>query len=98
MNYNLWAEWSNMADEECTKDGQEILKAFNDVSSGLLILSDYNYIFNILNNNDLEKEYYWKLQTEVGDFTDLCCKFEILRNILVGGSIDWNEVKRSLEK
>ena len=41
MNNLLWAEWSNV-DEENVDEVKHILKAFDNVINGLLILEDYD--------------------------------------------------------
>ena len=61
MNNLLWAEWSNV-EEDNVEEVKHILKAFNDVINGLLVLEDHNYIFNNLNTSELEKNYYFDVR------------------------------------
>lgn len=96
MNNLLWAEWSNV-DEENAEEVKSILKAFDGVINGLILLEDHNYIFNNLNSSPWERNYYYNIHEKYGDLIELSGEFEKLRNVLVGGVLDWNEIKRSLE-
>ena len=96
MNNLLWAEWSNV-DEENAENVKFILEAFEGVISGLLLLEDCNYIFNNLNSSSIEKNYYYNVHEKYNDFISLSEEFEKLRSVLFGGSLDWDEIKRSLE-
>lgn len=96
MNNLLWAEWSNV-DEDNKQDVKNILNAFNDVINGLMVLEDSDWIFNNLNSSPSEKNYYYNIHEKYNDFISLAEEFEQLRSILVGGVLDWNEIKRSLE-
>ena len=96
MNNLLWAEWSNV-DEKNAKNIKFILEAFEGVISGLMVLEDHNYLFNNLNSSPSEKNYYHNIYEKYGDFIELSAEFEKLRSVLFGSSLDWNEIKRSLE-
>lgn len=96
MNNLLWAEWSNV-DDENAENIKLILEAFDGVINGLIILEDHNYIFNTLNSSQSERNYYFNLHGELeDDFVGLSKEFEKLRSVLFGGVLDWNEIKRSL--
>lgn len=95
MNNLLWAEWSNV-DEDNVEEVKHILKAFNDVINGLLVLEDHNYIFNNLNSSPSEKNYYFDVRGTDDGFAGLADEFEKLRSVLFGGVLDWDEIKRSL--
>lgn len=96
MNNLLWAEWSNV-DEENAENIKFILEAFEGVISGLMVLDDYNYLFNNLNSSPSEKNYYHNVHEKYNDFIGLSEEFEKLRSVLFGGILDWDEIKRSLE-
>ncbi len=96
MNNLLWAEWSNV-DEDNAENIKFILEAFEGVISGLMVLEDYNYLFNNLNSSPSERNYYHNIHEKCGDLIELSAEFEKLRSVLFGGSLDWNEIKRSLE-
>lgn len=96
MNHLLWAEWSNV-DEENAENIKFILEAFEGVISGLILLEDHNYLFNNLNSSSSEKNYYYNIHEKYGDLIELSEEFEKLRSVLFGGSLDWDEIKRSLE-
>lgn len=97
MNNLLWAEWSNV-DEDNVEEVKHILKAFEDVINGLLTLEDSDWIFNNLNSSESEKDCYFNFHGQLDDgFVGLSEKFEKLRSVLIGGVLDWNEIKRSLE-
>lgn len=92
MNNLLWAEWSNV-DEDNVDEVKHILKAFEDVINGLKLLEDHNYIFNNLNSSPWEKNYYFDVR---GTDDGLSEEIEKLRSVLLGGVLDWDEIKRSL--
>ncbi len=96
MNNLLWAEWSNV-DEENAEEVKHILTAFDDVINGLSTLDDSDWIFNNLNSSPSERNYYFDVRGTDDGFVSLSEKFEKLRSVLFGGVIDWNEIKRSLE-
>lgn len=95
MNNLLWAEWSNV-DEDNVEEVKHILKAFDDVINGLLVLEDSNWIFNNLNSSDAEKDYYFDVRGTNNGFVELSEKIEKLRSVLFGGVLDWDEIKKSL--
>ena len=96
MNNLLWAEWSNV-DDENIENIKLILKSFNDVINGLILLEDNNYIFNSLNSSKCGKNCYFDLYAGLdGGFVGLSEEFEKLRSVLFGGVFDWNEIKKSL--
>lgn len=95
MNNLLWAEWSNV-DEDNKQDVKNILNAFNDVINGLMVLEDSDWIFNNLNSSPSEKNYYYNIHEKYNGFIGLSEEFEKLRSVLFGGVLDWNEIKRSL--
>lgn len=96
MNNLLWAEWSNV-DEENAEEVKSILEAFNGVINGLILLEESNWIFNTLNSSPGERNYYYNIHEKYGDLIELSGEFEKLRSVLVGGVLDWDEIKRSLE-
>jgi hypothetical protein len=96
MNNLLWAEWSNV-DEDNAEEVKYILKAFDDVINGLMILQYHNYIFNNLNSSPEERNYYFDVRGTDDGFIGLSAKFERLKSILFGGVLNWGEIKRSLE-
>lgn len=97
MNNLLWAEWSNI-DEDNVDEVKHILNAFDGVINGLLTLEDKNWVFNNLNSSESEKDCYFNLYGELdGGFAGLAEEIEKLRSVLVGGALDWNEIKRSLD-
>lgn len=95
MNNLLWAEWSNV-DEDNVEEVKHILKAFDDVINGLEALEESDWIFNNLNSSPSEKDYYFDTRGPGGGFAELADEFEKLRSVLFGGVLDWNEIKRSL--
>ena len=96
MNENLWSEWSDV-DEENAENVKYILEVFDDVISGLLLLEDYNYLFNNLGSSELERNYYFDTRGPGGGFVELAGEIEQLRSVLIGGALDWSEIKRSLD-
>lgn len=97
MNNLLWAEQSNV-DEDNVEEVKHILTAFDSVINGLFLLEDYDWIFNNLNASQAQKECYFNLHGEIYDgFSGLAAEMEKLRSVLVGGALDWNEIKRSLD-
>ena len=95
MNNLLWTEWSNV-DEDNIDEVKHILKAFEDVINGLLILEDHDWIFNNLNSSESEKNYYFDVRGTDDGFVGLSEEIEKLRSVLLGGVLDWDEIKRSL--
>lgn len=95
MNNLLWAEWSNV-DEDNVEEVKHILKAFDDIINSLLTLEDSNWIFNNLNSSPSQKDYYYNFHEKYGNFIELSEKFERLRSVLFGGVLDWKEIMRSL--
>lgn len=96
MNNLLWNEFSNI--EEDNKDHVKlILKSFNDIINGLLLLEDHNYIFNNLGTPDFIKDYYFNVCKRGKSFIKLANEIEKLRNIIFGEAIDWDEIERSLK-
>lgn len=95
MNNLLWTEWSNI-DEDNVDEVKHILKAFDDVINGLILLEDHNYIFNNLNSSPWERNYYFDVRGTDDGFVGLSEEFEKLRSVLFGGVLNWNEIKRSL--
>ncbi|MDU2116211.1 MAG: hypothetical protein E7E84_07700 [Peptoniphilus lacydonensis] len=95
MNKLLWAEWSNV-EEDNINEVKHILKAFDDVINGLLVLEDYDWIFNNLNSSESEKNYYFDVRGTDDGFVGLSEEIEKLRSVLLGGVLDWDEIKRSL--
>lgn len=95
MNNLLWAEWSNV-DEENAEEVKHILKAFNNVVDGLSVLEDADWIFSNLNSSPTEKNYYYNIHEKYNDFISLAEEIEKLRSVLFGGVLDWNEIKKSL--
>lgn len=95
MNNLLWNEFSDIS-EENSEEAEIILQAFEDVIDGLLLLDDYNYIFNNINCNEYTKQCYVNLKNQKGSFAELSERFEAIRNIIFGDALDWEEIKRSL--
>lgn len=78
MNNLLWAEWSNV-DEDNAENVKYILQTFDDVIAGLLLLDDHNYLFNNLGSSELERNYYFDTRGPVGRFVDLAGELELLK-------------------
>lgn len=95
MNNLLWSEWSDV-DEENAENVKYILQTFDDVIAGLLLLEDHNYLFNNLGSSELERNYYFDTRGPGGGFVELAEELELLRSVLIGGALDWSEIKRSL--
>lgn len=93
MNRLIWAEWSNV-DEENEEKVRDILNSFDQIINGLYLLSDVKYVSNMLNSSDREYEVYRKLIARHGSLSDLAEEFEILRSVLFGGILDWSEIMR----
>lgn len=94
MNNLLWAEWSNV--EENKEEVKKLLGAFEGMIDGLMTLEDSDWIFYNLNSSPNEKEYYNTTRERFESFIKLAEEFDQLRSVLVGGVLDWNEIKRSL--
>ena len=75
MNNLLWAEWSNV-DEDNVEEVKYILKAFDDVINGLSTLEDSDWIFNNLNSSESEKNYYFDVRGTDDGFVGLSEEFE----------------------
>lgn len=88
--------WNDYTDQEDREEIKKTLEAFNRVIDDLLILNDQEYICNILQSSPAIKEKYRKFIRHYGDLAELSTEFEIIRNILFGGNIDWEEVSKTL--
>lgn len=93
MNRLVWAEWSNV-DEENEEKVKNILNSFDQIINGLYLLSDVKYVSNMLNSSDREYEVYHELILRHGSLSDLAEEFEILRSVLFGGILDWSEIMK----
>jgi len=92
MDFNkLWSSSSDI-DYEPAKT-VEILEAYNNVISGLYFLSgDELYIQNVLNASTYEMAEYKRLLKTIGDLAEIADTLEMARNILFGGTVDWNYI------
>ena len=95
MNENLWSERSGVS-EENAENVKYILQVFDDIINGLLLLEDHNYLFSNLGSSELERNYYFDTRGPGGGFVELAEELELLRSVLIGGALDWLEIKRSL--
>lgn len=93
MENNIWNEYTDKEDREEIK---RILETFNRIINDLLILNDEKYICNILQASNKTVEEYNKFISRYGSLVELSSEFEIIRNILFGGNIDWEEVSKTL--
>lgn len=93
MQKEIWNEYTDKEDREKIK---KLLETFNRIIDDLLTLNDKNYICNILQANNKTVEEYNKFISRYGDLAELSSEFEIIRNILFGGNIDWEEVSKTL--
>lgn len=88
--------WNEYTDKEDREEIRKVLEAFNRVIDDLLTLNDEKYIRNILQASNKTVEEYNKLISKYGDLAELSSEFEIIRNILFGGNLDWEEVSKTL--
>lgn len=88
--------WNEYTDQEDRAEIKEILKTFNRMIDDLLILNDEDYICSILQASPTVKKKYNTFIRKYGDLADLSSEFEIMRNILFGGNLDWEEVSKTL--
>lgn len=88
--------WNEYTDQEDREEIKRILETFNRVINDLLTLNDKGYICNILQASNKAMEEYNKFISRYGDLAELSMEFEIIRNILFGGNIDWEEVSKTL--
>lgn len=93
MENKIWNEYTDQEDREEIKKTLEI---FNRIINDLLILNDEKYICNILQASNKTVEEYNKFISKYGNLAELSSEFEIIRNILFGGNIDWEEVSKTL--
>lgn len=93
MQKEIWNEYTDQEDRE---EIRKTLKTFNRVIDDLMILNDEDYICNILQASPVVKERYNKFIRRYGDLADLSSEFEIMRNILFGGNLDWEEISKTL--
>lgn len=88
--------WNEYTDQEDREEIKKTLEAFNRVIDDLLTLNDQEYICNILQSSPAIKEKYRKFIRTYGDLAELSVEFEIMRNILFGSNLDWEEVSKTL--
>ncbi|WP_019139284.1 hypothetical protein [Peptoniphilus timonensis] len=88
--------WNDYTDQEDREEIKKTLEAFNRVINDLLMLNDQEYICNILQSSSAIKEKYRKFIRTYGDLAELSMEFEIMRNILFGSNLDWEEISKTL--
>lgn len=93
MQNEIWNEYTDQEDREKIK---KILETFNRIIDDLLTLNDEKHICNILQASNKTVEEYNKFISRYGSLAELSSEFEIIRNILFGGNIDWEEVSKTL--
>lgn len=94
----LWNEASDaMYNPEATAN---ILKSFNMAISALYAIEGENeYIFSMLNTSSYAEKAYESIEKSIG--VDLACvanKLELMRNVLFGDCLDWNNIHKAFEK
>lgn len=88
--------WNEYTDQEDREEIKGILRTFNRVINDLLALNDKKYICDILQASNKTVEEYNKFISRYGNLAELSMEFEVIRNILFGGNIDWEEVSKTL--
>ena len=90
--------WNEYTDDEDREKVKEILDTFNRVIDDLLTLADTQYITEILQSSPDVKQKYFNFNKGFTGMEELSLKFEIMRSILFGGNLDWEEVSKTLEQ
>lgn len=104
MNENefkeLWNRGSNAlyyADKSAV-----ILKALNDAIHGLYYLGgEHGYITHTLNTTTYVEEEYKRLLSDIiasQDLCDIANRLEMIRNLLFGDALDWDNIQSNLSK
>lgn len=88
--------WNEYIDQEDREEIKKTLEAFNRIIDDLLTLNDQEYISNILQSSPAIKEKYRKFIRNYGDLAKLSTEFEIMRNILFGSNLNWEEISKTL--
>lgn len=88
--------WNEYTDKEDREEIKKILEAFNRIIDDLLTLNDKKHICYILQASNKTVEEYNKFISRYGDLAELSTEFEIMRNILFGSNLDWEEVSKTL--
>lgn len=88
--------WNEYTDKEDREEIKRILETFNRIINDLLTLNDKGYICNILQSSNKTIDEYNKFISRYGDLAELSMEFEIMRNILFGSNLDWEEISKTL--
>lgn len=91
----IWNEYTDYEDREKIK---KILDTFNRVIDDLLTLADTKYITEILQSSPEVKQRYFNFNKGFTGLEELSLKFEVMRSILFGDNLDWDEISKTLEQ